>query len=101
MENDYDYEYDSSVYQNEIDDESDIGLRRGQSYNVLKGQELEEIENLRNTLINEVSEFTYLNNDEAIRLLIFYKWNIEDLKDKFYDYKHICINKNIIIGKIF
>ena len=85
MENDYDYEYDSSVYQNEIDDESDIGLRRGQSYNVLKGQELEEIENLRNTLINEVSEFTYLNNDEAIRLLIFYKWNIEDLKDKFYD----------------
>ena len=61
------------------------------NYSVLKKEEFDEINEIRINLIKEASEFTCLSHDEAIRLLIYYKWNIETLKDKFYDSKKVKI----------
>ena len=79
--------YDEEDYRvfSPVEEDDVIGLTRSTSYSVLKGQELEEIEDLRNILIKEASDFTCLNRDEAVLVLIYFKWNVENLKDMFYD----------------
>jgi ariadne-1 len=76
----YDIDYNPEDYYNEI--EYDIPLGRQSSYTVIKATELEKI---RNNLISDVSEFTCLSAEDASLILINNQWNIERIKDIWYD----------------
>jgi ariadne-1 len=59
-----------------------ISLTRQTSYSIVKASDLEK---LRKNLIQECEEFTCLDREEATILLISYQWNMDSLKDKWYE----------------
>jgi ariadne-1 len=78
------YDEIGSDYYNEYQYESfpGISLTRQTSYSIVKASDLEK---LRSILIQECEEFTCLDREEATILLISYQWNMDSLKDKWYE----------------
>lgn len=86
-------EEDSEMtYENEYDDYQDYGytcsdcgnvnLNRENSYTILKK---DDIEKLRQRLIEDTMEFLGLEKEETALVLIHYHWNIDKLKDSWYE----------------
>lgn len=59
-----------------------LTLTRQTSYSIIRAEDLEK---LRNNLIQECEEYTCLDRDEATLLLISFQWNMDSLKDKWYE----------------
>lgn len=79
----YDDEYYCQESENLEDNNfSDIGLTRSSSYCIIKH---EEIEKLRNNLILQVEEYTSLNRLQSILVALYYQWNIEKIKDCWFE----------------
>lgn len=55
---------------------------------------LDEMEKLRNKIIDECMEFTYTNRSEAILIMIYFQWNLNGFKDVWYNnpdnYRILC-----------
>jgi ariadne-1 len=66
----------------ENDDFGDINLAKTNSYIILEEKNFDII---RNNLINKVEEYTYLTRDQAILVLLHFDWNVERVKEKWYD----------------
>lgn len=85
-ENEYEVDYNDKIFVDgeelEINNDIDLGLKKTDSYAIIKDK---EIEKLRNRIIKEAMEATDLSRDDAILALIFFHWSIEKLNDKWYD----------------
>ena len=82
MEDDY-YTYDNREYMNEDEDSFPIhSLERQTSYAIVKSTDLEK---LRNNIIGECIDFTCLSQEEATIVLIQYQWNMERIRDQWYE----------------
>ena len=83
-------DYPDNEYEEEIieegnncnDDANDLNLARSDSYVIVKSRDLEAV---RNQLIAECSEFICMDPEDAILVLIQYEWNIDKIKDNWYD----------------
>ena len=74
--------YDSNEYFDNDEYADDFALCRQNSYTIIKTS---DIEKLRNNIISEVCEFICLSPEETILVLIHYQWNVERIKDQWYD----------------
>jgi ariadne-1 len=83
MDDYYEYENEYGYYSEQVDNLS-LSLTRQSSggYNIVKNSDLESI---RNKIINECQEFTCLSHDEATIVLIQFQWNLERIKDQWYE----------------
>lgn len=86
-EGDYNYDPDEYCYSEYSQyDNSDItanlGLTRTSSYIVIQDK---DIDTLRNKLIENTQEFIDLPKDEAILALIYFQWDIDRLKEVWYE----------------
>lgn len=87
MEDNYDYDPDEyccsqySQYQND-DITTDIGLTRNDSYCIIQDK---DIERLRDKIIESAQDFLELERDEVILALIYFEWDIERLKESWYE----------------
>jgi ariadne-1 len=79
---DYDYYYEENNYGEEDYQYTINTLERQNSYQVVKNT---DIEKLRNNIILECCEFTCLSIEEATIVLIQYQWNMERIKDQWYE----------------
>jgi ariadne-1 len=61
---------------------SDIGLTKSNSYCIIKD---EEVEKLRNNLVLQVEEYTSLDRSQAILALLYFQWNLDKLKDCWFE----------------
>lgn len=83
MDYEYDDEIDGEDYINyEYDSLPNTNLSRQTSYSIIKSSDLEK---LRNNLIQECEEFTCLSKEEANIVLIQFQWNMERIKDQWYE----------------
>lgn len=87
MYTDEDYEYQQEMYilTSEDLDYNPIQYSNplsNKDYNIIKRSDLHK---LRNSLIEECEEFTCLSRNEAILVLVQYQWNIETIKDFWYN----------------
>jgi len=80
MEED-DYLYEEEDYEiNYEPDESD--LLPQESFSIVK---LDDLNNLREKIIKEFIEKTYMERDDSIIALINYKWNLDKINDDWYN----------------
>lgn len=95
---DYDYDYqDYYINEDPITENSNFNSKNLNSYFTLSVIEInkcnpsieilknEEIDKLRDFFINEAIEFTSLDKSDAILALIYFKWNLEKLKDSWFE----------------
>jgi replicative DNA helicase len=61
---------------------TDLNLNINESYLMIKEDELLKE---RNKIINEAVDYLYQDKNDATIVLINYNWNIEKLKDQWYD----------------
>jgi ariadne-1 len=95
--NEHDIEYtiedDYGDFENkgENDDYGIINLAKTNSYVVMEENNFELI---RNGLIKKIEEYAYLTRDQAILVLLHFDWNVERVKEKWYDntekYLELC-----------
>ena len=78
-EYDYDYEIDSQIL---TEKKLNKNYNQDESYEILRSG---DIEKLRSRIIEDFAEFTSLSRDEAAIVLIHYQWNVERLKEIWYD----------------
>lgn len=74
---DYDYE-EEIIY----DSSPTLDLNRQTSYAIIKKDDLEGV---RSNLITQCMEFTDMSETEATLALIYFHWNLEKLRDVWYD----------------
>lgn len=77
--NDLNYQGSSDLY---YDTNDNIETANPRSYNIIY---LNELSSVRKKLITEFIDQTYLERDEAIIALIYYKWNLDKINDDWYN----------------
>jgi ariadne-1 len=77
-DNDYTNEYEESDALNT----PDLSLQKTNSYMILKEDQLLKE---REKIIKEAMEFISLDRDEAILVLIFFNWSMDNIHDKWFD----------------
>jgi ariadne-1 len=76
-------EYGDEIYCYEEDiSTTSNNLGRQSSYAIVKSDDLEKT---RDTIIRECMDFTCLNKDDSIIVLTNYQWNIERIRDQWFD----------------
>lgn len=80
------YDYQCEIEEENVDNDVDkllLGKKAySTSYSIVKH---EEMETLRNNIIAECSDFTYTNKEESISILMYFQWNLDGLKDNWYN----------------
>ena len=77
--NDYNEE---NLYPEEDFDAGSLTVQREMSYTILK---VDDLDKSRNKIIQDIMEFTSLNREDAIIVLIYFKWNTEKIRYSWYD----------------
>src|SRR5690349_1284758 len=85
MSLDPDIEYtieDDYLFVANDDDFGVTNLAKTNSYIIMEENNCDII---RNGLIRRIEEYTYLERDQAILVLLHFDWNVDRIKEKWYD----------------
>lgn len=78
---DEDYYYQEEDYEINYEPD-DLDLEPQQSYNIVKN---EDLNTLREKIISEFIDKTYMERDDSIIALINYQWNLDKINDDWYN----------------